>query len=342
MTDRIGEVNVVGAGVSGLTTALVLRDAGFTVRLFTRDLPADTTSCNAGAIWGPHMVEHQRVKHWSDVSLRELSRLAEIATSGVRMVEGVEACRGWTEQPQWMQNLDQVDKADHCELPRGWAVGWRYTAPIVDMPVYLDYLLGQLAQRDVRPERKTVATAADLAALGDIVVNCTGLGSQEIVGDLGLEPIRGDLVKVNNPGVHEFFAEHTDEPVDQTYILPQSDHLLLGGTAFVGETLEEADPARDNEIALGILARCAEVEPRLRGVQILEHRRGVRPSRTEVRVAAERLHSSTIIHNYGHGGGGITLSWGCAEEVLDLVRAAAGRSAATGEEIFDSLHQPVG
>jgi D-amino-acid oxidase len=343
VTDRYGEVIVVGAGVSGLTTTLVLRRAGFPVRLFARDLPADTTSCNAGAIWGPHMVEHPRLKGWADASLRELSRLAEdTASTGVRLVPGVEASRVWTEQPQWMENLDQVDKANPDEMPKGWAVGWRYTAPIVDMPVYLDYLLGELARHGVRLERRSITSAQELASLGGIVVNCTGLASQDLLNDQALEPIRGDLVRVANPGVDEFFAEHTTEPVDQTYILPQGRWLLLGGTAFAGETLDVADPERDAEIARGILARCAEVEPRLAGVEIVEHRKGLRPSRTEVRVEAEPTPRSTVIHNYGHGGGGITLSWGCAEEVLELVRAVAARSAAPREEIFDALHQPVG
>jgi D-amino-acid oxidase len=127
--------------------------------------------------------------------------------------------------------------------------------------------------------------------------------------------VRGDLIKVANPGIDEFFAEHTDEPVDQTYILPQGDFLLLGGTAAVGET----SLAPDVLIAQGIVERCVMVDSRLTAVPVLEHRVGLRPNRTEIRLEPERVGASTIIHNYGHGGGGVTLSWGCAEEVRELV-----------------------
>jgi D-amino-acid oxidase len=308
-------VVVVGAGVSGLTTALVLKRAGIPVRVYARDPSLATTSCNAGAIWGPHLVDHQRVKDWSNVSLAELTALAGAEQTGVRMVTGVEAARMHTKPPVWMKNLDSFDEVPAEELPAGFVVGWRYTVPIVDMPTYLRFLLISLAALDVHVEELTVGSAAEMAGLGRIVVNCTGLGSQTLMSDTAMEPVRGDLIKVDNPGIDEFFAEHTDEPVDQTYILPQGDFLLLGGTAVAGET----SLAPDAEVARGIVERCAEVDDRLADAPVLEHRVGLRPNRTEIRLEPERVGASTIIHNYGHGGGGVTLSWGCAEEVRELV-----------------------
>jgi len=47
---------------------------------------------------------------------------------------------------------------------------------------------------------------------------------------------------------------------------------------------------------------------------------GLRPSRKEVRLEIESLSSGRwAIHNYGHGGAGVTLSWGCADEVTRIV-----------------------
>ncbi len=47
---------------------------------------------------------------------------------------------------------------------------------------------------------------------------------------------------------------------------------------------------------------------------------GLRPVRAEVALKRERLDARHyVIHNYGHGGGGVTLSWGCAQEVVSLV-----------------------
>lgn len=49
----------------------------------------------------------------------------------------------------------------------------------------------------------------------------------------------------------------------------------------------------------------------------------MRPSRTEVRLEAEKVEGRTVVHNYGHGGAGVTLSWGCAEEVVEIVSQSA-------------------
>ena len=50
---------------------------------------------------------------------------------------------------------------------------------------------------------------------------------------------------------------------------------------------------------------------------------GLRPSRSEVRLEVEVITGRTIVHNYGHGGAGVTLSWGCADEVASLVSQSA-------------------
>jgi D-amino-acid oxidase len=56
---------------------------------------------------------------------------------------------------------------------------------------------------------------------------------------------------------------------------------------------------------------------------VLEHKVGLRPGRPEIRLEREDGPIPRI-HNYGHGGSGITLSWGCAEETLRLVQEALG------------------
>ncbi len=47
---------------------------------------------------------------------------------------------------------------------------------------------------------------------------------------------------------------------------------------------------------------------------------GIRPYReTTYRLEKEKIKDKLVIHNYGHGGAGITLSWGCAIEVKELI-----------------------
>jgi D-amino-acid oxidase len=51
----------------------------------------------------------------------------------------------------------------------------------------------------------------------------------------------------------------------------------------------------------------------------LGHRVGLRPARPGDRLELDAIGGTAVVHNYGHGGAGVTLSWGCAEAVRDLV-----------------------
>jgi D-amino-acid oxidase len=85
----------------------------------------------------------------------------------------------------------------------------------------------------------------------------------------------------------------------------RTEDCILGGTAEEGEWDIEPDP----DIAAGILRRCVALEPRLAETVVLEHRVGLRPGRPEVRLKRENLgNGAPCIHNYGHGGSGVTLS----------------------------------
>ena len=87
--------------------------------------------------------------------------------------------------------------------------------------------------------------------------------------------------------------------------------MILGGTATAGDDNIDPDPA----VAAAIVERCARIEPRLLSARVIGHRVGLRPARPTVRLERE----GRIVHNYGHGGAGVTLSWGCARYVTTLI-----------------------
>jgi len=182
------------------------------------------------------------------------------------------------------------------------------------MLVYLGDLQRRLADTGSRIEQRRLSSLAD-AGPGAAIVNCTGLGASALVPDPELRPIRGQHVAVTNPGLTEFFSEGTGLSPDLLCIYPHGNTVVLGGTAIDGSGDLEADDAA----AKAIVARCTLTEPRLADVQIIEHRIGARPTRDIVRVESDRLQDGTlVVHNYGHGGAGVTLSWGCAKEVQAL------------------------
>ncbi|MFD7899274.1 FAD-dependent oxidoreductase [Streptomyces sp. NPDC059743] len=306
-------VVVVGAGVAGLTTAVLLAEAGTPVHVIAEQVPG-VTSLAAGAMWGPYLVEPKdKVDQWGQRSLEVFRSLADDPATGVRLTSGIEASRAAEAPPEWATTLPGFRPCEAVELPAGFTSGFRFTVPLIDMPVYLDYLLQRLRAAGGTIEQHKLASLDD-AGPAAAIVNCSGLGSRVLVPDTGLRPIRGQHVVIANPGLTEFFSEDTGSSPDLLCFYPHGDTVVLGGTAVDGESNVEAD----DKAAADILARCTEIEPRLAEARVLEHRIGTRPTRATVRVEAERRDGIVVVHNYGHGGAGVTLSWGCAEETMRL------------------------
>jgi len=311
------DVLIVGAGVSGLTTGARLAECGVRVRIRAERGPAESSSAAAGAIWDPIYANHPSVPVWAARTYDAFVRMQTEQRPGVRLVGGIEASRTPMSTPDWALNLPGYRECTASELPAGFASGWHYLAPIIDMPPYLRWLSARVlaAHGEIRSGR--LSSLDEGFADAPIVVNCSGVGARELVPDPEVEPIRGQLVAVRNPGVTEFFAEHTDELGEMTYLLPQGDVLLLGGSAEKGEI--EIMP--DLEVAKAIVERCSRVFPAVAQAELIGHRAGIRPNRPQIRLEHVDLGDRHVVHNYGHSGAGVSLSWGCADDVTELVLA---------------------
>jgi D-amino-acid oxidase len=327
---------VIGAGVAGLTTAICLAEAGLQVVIKAAEPPGRTTSAVAGAIWGPHLVEDSdRVAEWCADTLGTLTGLAGRPGAGVRLASGVMATHSADPGPDLPAEVAAmgamgagIQPCAAADLPAGFAAGWRYSAPVVSMPVYLDYLLGRFRQAGGELRIGRVASLAEAAAstAAQVIVNCTGTAAHDLVPDPAVIPYRGQVVVAENPGLTEFFIGQTDDGEhEMVYVFPHDGRVVLGGTEVAGDWSAEPDPGT----ARRILRDCAAVDPRLAGARIIEHRVGFRPARPQVRLEAEDAvaadgHSQRLlVHNYGHGGAGVTLSWGCARAVAGLVAQLA-------------------
>jgi D-amino-acid oxidase len=311
------EAIVVGAGVIGLTSAIRLAEAGVRTTVWTADDADATTSFAAGASWGPHLVADQpEVTVWSRRTLAIHRKLATEDGTGVVIGSGVEASRGAITLPAWADDLDDVRLVGPDELPAGFNSGWKHRTPLIDMPVHLAYLRRRYLDLGGIIDTRRIAALSEATA--PIVVNCTGVGARDLVGDRDVTAIRGQVVVTENPGITEFFVEDPGPVPSLTYFFPHGDVMVLGGQALPGDYRRDADP----QVATGIVARCAAIDPRLATVRILGHRVGLRPSRPKVRLDVSTIDGVRVIHNYGHGGSGVTLSWGCADEVVALVAAS--------------------
>jgi D-amino-acid oxidase len=150
------------------------------------------------------------------------------------------------------------------------------------------------------------------------------LAAGTLADDPNVHPARGHLVLVSNPGLH-ISVRDEDNPGGLTYVHPRSRDVVLGGTFEPGES----DRTPSASIAREIVERCAALVPELRDARLLEQVVGLRPARHGgVRLAIDPVRlpgGGTLIHDYGHGGAGVTLAWGCADEVVGLARESLAR-----------------
>lgn len=312
---------VVGAGVAGLTCAVRLQEAGFRPRIVTRERPEATTSAVAAALWEPYEIRPAgRVVPWSRHSYEVFEALAAQPGTGVWMGELHELFPQPVGDPWWRAAVPRLRRLATGELRPSAADGFAAPVPIIETPTYLPYLARRFEAGGGRIEvvPKGIARLDHLRALGRVVVNCSGLGARALVPDPAVHPVRGQIVRVSNPGLRIALV---DESEPFTYVIPRRNDCILGGTAEPGSWSLAPDPA----VTDAILARARRLEPALTDAKVLGVQVGLRPARPAVRLELERwAPRSAVVHNYGHGGAGYTVSWGCAEEVVRLVDEASG------------------
>jgi D-amino-acid oxidase len=309
-------IAVVGAGVSGLTCGVRLLEEGFDVRIVTRDRPPDTTSAVAGAVWFPYRVApNDRTGPWAEASYHRFAALAG-TDSPVTMLEMTMLYpERLTEEPWWLDAVpgERVRASTPDELPDGYGDGRAVTVPCIQAPAYLDWLERRFRELGGTLESTTVGRLDELPE--PVVVDCAGVGATVLAGDADLTPVRGQVAFVRPDRPLRCMIDE-EGPNALAYILPRPDVAVLGGTADEGDD----DLRPREETTRSILERTRRMQPELEHATYLGAAVGLRPARPAVRLERTHLQDGRpVVHDYGHGGSGFTLSWGCADEVAKLV-----------------------
>ncbi len=318
----MSRVIVVGAGVVGLSCAVRLLEAGHRVDVVARDLPLETTSVVAAALWYPYRAwPVERVLGWSARTFEVFTEMAaadadgglgvgsgvgsvSLSRSGVRMVPGTEVLVEASPDPWWASAVPGLVRS---AAPLGYGDAWSFATPVIEMPLYLRWLLARVEALGGTLTRLNLPALPEGA---DLVVNAGGLGARLLGADSSLTPVAGQVVLVEQVGLDRWWLDGAGP----TYVVPRSRDIVVGGTAQEGEWSRTPSPAT----AEAILQRATRLVPELEDATILRHKVGLRPARPSVRLERE----GRVVHCYGHGGAGVTLSWGCAEEVVALAGTA--------------------
>lgn len=303
-------IAIIGAGVSGLTCGVVLAENGYAAHIFAAEPPGETTSAVAAAMWYPYDAEPaEKVIAWALASYEVFRELTGDSRSGVSMLELRTFCRGEKlDIPMWAADLG-ARSTNQTEF--------LITVPLADTSIYLDYLQRRLTTADGKITTGIrFENVEEVDRSFDLVINCAGIGAKTLVCDPDLESHRGQVVlveKLDLPG-----AVVCDDP-PLMYAIPRANDCVFGGTNEISDSLIP-DPAT----SAAILSECSRML-NLKPPRVIATRVGLRPFRkTGVRVELDRTADGRpLIHNYGHGGSGFTLSWGCAQTVLDLVHGCS-------------------
>jgi D-amino-acid oxidase len=312
-------VAIVGAGVSGLTCGVVFAERGFRTSIFAEQIGTHTTSGAAAALWFPYDAEPaKKVIPWALATYQVLVDLSKDSESGVSMIELRQFCRtGKIQIPDWAQPYVIPSEVGGSLDISVFESDFALRVPLMDTTIYLDYLAnrfqkaGGAIQEKVRLEK-----VDDVDPKFDLVINCAGIGARELVRDVDLEPHRGQVAIV--PKIDNLNSAIVCDDAPLMYAVPRTNDCVFGGTNEVSDNLAP-DPATTDSI----VTECSRLL-RIKKPRVLRERVGLRPFRKSgVRLEKEKLSDGrTVIHNYGHGGSGLTLSWGCARNVLHLCSSA--------------------
>ncbi|MDB5230687.1 MAG: D-amino-acid:oxygen oxidoreductase [Chitinophagaceae bacterium] len=307
------KIAIVGAGISGLSVAWQLDKKKYDIIILSKAFSPDITSDKAAAFWFPYHVRNDsRGIEWAKTSYDFFRSLAAVEGAGISMVPIIKAIPpGTIDEEHWVDFIPEgiVSKILPSALPNGYSEGYSAVVPLMETQVFLPWLQEQLNSKGVQFKQKEITDLKSISDEYDAVINCSGLGSKNLCNDETIFPVRGQVVLLE-PGYpeHIFLDNHLP-----CYIVPRKDATIIGGT--YEENISEAVTVETTLET--VLQKAFSVDEKLRTRKVIGSWAGLRPFRNKVRL--EREEGGNIIHNYGHGGSGFTLSFGCAAEVARLV-----------------------
>lgn len=304
---------VIGCGVIGLTTAIKLQENGLKVAIIARESFEKTLSSKVGAIWFPFEIQpKEKAYHWATLAYKEYQKDIKEG-NGVEFISFITAYND-DSNTDWIQHLPKgtVREALPNELPLGIEKGLISIVPLAEPQLYLPYLFSRFKDHGGIFKKGAVTSLEKASALDTLVVNCTGLGAKRLCDDEDLIPMRGQILRCHKMNIPSY-ADSTQKGA-LSYIINRSEDCVIGGTDYDNDWNTNVEP---NDTRL-IIDRLLDGGLPQNAPDIIKEIVGLRPKRSTVRFEFDR-NFPNIFHNYGHGGAGFTVAWGCAIEVVERI-----------------------
>ncbi|KAG5746624.1 hypothetical protein H9Q72_011909 [Fusarium xylarioides] len=325
------EVGIIGSGIIGLTSALALVDAGYSVTIVARDLPGDDSSQQWASPWaGAGILPHPDYKG-QDLQTESFRFYWALAhrdpTSGVQVVDVTEYYDDRDDDSTiwYKQMVPKYRRLPSEDLPANAKIEIKYQSMAVNPAVFLPWIKAVLDKKGVRfisAEVKSIEEARSILGT-KIIVNASGLGAFHLGNDNKVVAVRGQTMLVESDS-HEmvmFQGSHYTYQIPRMY----SGGVIVGGVSQPGNMDQKVDPAVRSDILrrMKLVANDLYQDVDL-NKHVMKDLVGFRPSR-EGGYRLER--EDDVIHAYGFNTLGYTYSYGVALKVRDLVRAAIEEGA---------------
>ena len=318
MNKKGKNIIVLGSGVVGLSSALCLAEAGYNVTVWSSK-KKDIVSYKAGAFWWPSNAIQgtEDLIQFGYETFRYLVGLSSNKHTGVICHKLLGLSTIQEPLPPWHNIIPGFRLAEQQELRIGYFYGQVIErVPVIIPEVFMPWLKSKCINSNVKIIEREANSIDEVLSESDCLINCTGLGARDLCNDSSLRPMSGQLLKVITATDLDtiLFADGvTDE---RTYIIPHTQgEVILGGTTY----LDDWNTAPDENASERILERCQKLEPKLNGAHIVGSTKGLRPWRSALNLAMEKEPKGIVVHNYGHGGSGYSLFWGCANKVVNVI-----------------------
>ncbi|KAF5303992.1 hypothetical protein FQA39_LY01777 [Lamprigera yunnana] len=323
-------IGVLGAGVVGLTTALELQNEfqNTNVTVIAEKFNEDTTSIVAAGLFRPspnfsgpneeitRKWINDSYHHWDNIRLTPEASVAGIAELSGYIFSKMSPSIVQNRYLEGLLPLYRSATEEELKLcPGHWKYGSFLTTLLIDCHLYLPWATNKFLEKNGKFVGKKIKKFSELSGQFDVVVNCTGLGAKYLCDDSKLIPIRGQTVKVDAPWCKMFFYGEYD-----TYIIPGFKSVTLGGC----RQYESYDLDVCKYDSLSIRERCESLLPSLKSAKVVGENVGLRPHRDIVRVESEIINTTNnkikMVHNYGHGGYGVTSAPGTSKYAVSMVK----------------------
>uniref|UniRef100_A0A914C4J6 FAD dependent oxidoreductase domain-containing protein n=1 Tax=Acrobeloides nanus TaxID=290746 RepID=A0A914C4J6_9BILA len=311
------KIAIIGQGIIGVSSALAILEKYPNAQVTIFGDRSFEETCSYGPS-GHFEVDRDVYKDWAKASFlkfAEIYRDHNPDVTGVKLISNFHI----SDTLEKLQNLERCTKEfvynlhwlEEREIKAIFSQPKKYclffTAYASEGKKYVPWLKEKCVQKG----------AKFLAEEVDVIINCAGSYAGKLAGDDEVIPVKGVALEVYAP-----WHKHTYDYDCHTYAMPMGETVFIGTTRKVNcHSTKITDEERQD-----IMSRYEEFHPAMKNAKVVGEWCGIRGERAAGICRLESQKRTLIsgkqyqvIHNYGHGGYGFILHWGCALKVIELL-----------------------